>query len=130
LDITTVAVTSSAVIAATSFVYSVVVRRRAAREIEIRNWQRVVIYTLIEESSPISFQELKARYLEKAKSMLSRQVPNTVIKEDSLRRILLDLQADGLVIRGSDLAYQLQIKLPPDPRTSPRSTGPRQQPQH
>ena len=126
----TVAVASSAVVAAASFVYSVVTRRRSERGTELRNWQRVVIYTLIEESSPITFEELKARYLTKAKAMLSRHVPNTVIKEDSLRRILLDLQADGLVIRTADLAYQLQTKLPPDPRSSPRSTGHRQQPQH
>ena len=48
--------------------------------------------------------------------MLSRHVPNMVIQDDSLKRILLDLQSEGVVVRGADLAYQLQVKLPPDPR--------------
>jgi DNA-binding HxlR family transcriptional regulator len=116
LDILTVAVTASAVVATTSFVYSVVTRRRVERATELRHWQRVVIYTLVEECSPVTFDELKARYLRRAKDMLSRRVPNKVIQDDSLKRILLDLQSEGLVVRRADLAYQLQVKLPPDPR--------------
>ena len=112
----TVAVTASAVVATTSFVYSVVVRRRGERANELRDWQRVVIYTLIEEAASITFDDLKSRYLQKAKAMLSRHVPNRVIQDDSLKRILLDLQSEGVVIRGADLAYQLQVKLPPDPQ--------------
>ena|SRR2546421_6005089 len=112
----TVAVTASAVVATTSFVYSIIVRRRSERENELRNWQRVVIYTLLEEASSITFEELKACYLQKANALLSRHVPNKVIQDDSLKRILLDLQSDGLVIRRTDLAYQVQVKMPPDPR--------------
>jgi hypothetical protein len=109
----TVAVSASAVVATASFVYSVITRRRTQRASELRDWQRVVIYSLIEEASPVRFEELKMRYLQKAKAMLSRRVPNKVIQDDSLKRILLDLQSEGLVVRRADLAYQLQVRLPP-----------------
>jgi hypothetical protein len=107
----------SAVVAALSFVYSIWIRRKTDRQAELLNWQRVVIYSLIEEAEPISFDDLKSRYLRKAKELLSHKVPAKVIQDDSLKRILLDLQKDGVVMRRTDLSYQIQVKLPMDAST-------------
>ena len=107
----------SAVVAALSFVYSVVTRRKVERDTELRNWQRVVIYTLIEEGEPIAFDELKSTYLKRAQELLSHNVPRRVIQDDSLKRILLDLQKDGVVMRRTDLRYQIQVKFPMEPST-------------
>jgi hypothetical protein len=40
-----------------------------------------------------------------------------VIQDDSLKRILLDLQKDGVVMRRTDLTYQVQVKFPMDAST-------------
>ena len=92
-------------------------RRKTEREAELRDWQRVVIYTLIEEAAPIAFKDLKSRYLRRAQELLSRKVPRKVIQDDSLKRILLDLQKDGVVMRRTDLTYQVQVKFPMDAST-------------
>jgi hypothetical protein len=105
----------SAIIAAASFAFAVLTRRKAERDAEIRGWQRVVIYSLIEEAAPILFAELKSRYLKRANELLSRHMPRRVIKDDSLKRILLDLQKDGVIVRREDLTYQVQMKLPIEP---------------
>jgi hypothetical protein len=102
----------SAIVAAASFAYAVLTRRKAERDAELRAWQRVVIYSLIEEAAPILFEELKSRYLQRAKDLLSRRVPQKVIRDDSLKRILLDLQKDGVIVRDEKLSYQVRVKLP------------------
>jgi hypothetical protein len=105
----------SAIIAAASFAFSVLTRRKAERDAELRGWQRVVIYSLIEERAPIVFDDLKSRYLKRAQELLSRNVPKRVIQDDSLKRVLLDLQSDGLIVRRENLSYQVQVKLPVEP---------------
>jgi hypothetical protein len=72
----------------------------------------VVIYSLIEQASPLSFDDLKSRYLQRAQQLLSDPIPKKEIQDDSLRRILLDLQKDGLILRRDDLRYQVQLKIP------------------
>src|SRR5262245_28782777 len=102
----------SAFIAASAFVFSVLTRRKTERDAELRNWQRVVIYSLIEQASPLSFDDLKSRYLQRAQQLLSDPIPKKEIQDDALRRILLDLQKDGLILRKDDLRYQVQLKIP------------------
>jgi hypothetical protein len=102
----------SALVAASAFVFSVLTKRKADRNRELRNWQRVVIYSLIEDASHISFADLKSTYLQKAQQLLTLRVPRDEIQDDALRRILLDLQKDGVVIRQKDLTYQVQVKVP------------------
>jgi hypothetical protein len=105
----------SAIIAAASFAFSVLTRRKAERDAELRGWQRVVIYSLIEERAPIVFDDLKSSYLKRAQELLSRNVPKRVIQDDSLKRVLLDLQSDGLIVRRENLSYQVQVRLPVEP---------------
>ena len=105
----------SAIVAAASFVFAVLSRRKAERDAELRGWQRVVIYSLIEEAAPILFEDLKVRYLKRAQELLSRSAPKKVIQADSLKRVLLDLQKDGVIVRRENLSYQVQVKLPVEP---------------
>jgi hypothetical protein len=102
----------SAGVAAAAFVFAVWVRLKTEKEARIRDWQRVVIYSLIEEGLVTSFDDLKAKYLQKAQQLLSISVPKKEIQDDALRRILLDLQRDNLVYRRDDSKYQIQYKVP------------------
>jgi hypothetical protein len=56
----------SAASAALAFVYSVWVRLKTERDSRLRDWQRVVIYTLIQDMPGTSFDDLKAKYLQRA----------------------------------------------------------------
>ena len=104
----------SAIVAAASFVFAVLTRRKAERDAELRGWQRVVIYSLLEEQAPLLFEELREKYLKRARELLSRNAPKKVIQDDSLKRVLLDLQKDGVIVRTQNLSYQVQVKLPVD----------------
>jgi hypothetical protein len=44
--------------------------------------------------------------------LLAIKLPRKEIQDDALRRVLLDLQKDGLIIRLDDFAYQVQVKVP------------------
>jgi hypothetical protein len=72
----------------------------------------VVIYSLIEDTAPTLFENLKSMYLQRSRELLSRRVPHQVIRDDSLKRILLDLQKDGVIVRDENLKYQVRVKLP------------------
>jgi hypothetical protein len=106
------AAAASAMIAAFAFVFSVLTGFKTQRDAELRSWQRVVIYSLIEQAAPISFEDLKSKYLQKAQQLLSGKVPKKEIQDDALKRILLDLQKDGVIIRRDDCSYQVQVKVP------------------
>src|ERR1700742_3891450 len=102
----------SAASAASAFVYSVWVRLKTERDARLRDWQRVVIYTLIQDMSVTSFDDLKVKYLQRAQQLLTVSVPKKEIQDDALRRILLDLQRDNLIYRGDSSTYQIQYKFP------------------
>jgi hypothetical protein len=98
-------------IAAMAFVFFVWERYKKYRNSTVRDWQRVIIYSIIEQHKEISFEELKSEYLEHAQQFQSFKIPRKEIQDDPLRRILLDLQRDHVVVRNEDLKYQVQIKL-------------------
>ena len=90
---------ASAVIAATAFVFSLWVRWKGERDAELRNWQRVVIYFLIEESKAArkraSFEDLKSEYL-RSTAVAAMKLPRKEIQDDAFGgRVLLDLQRMG-----------------------------------
>jgi hypothetical protein len=99
------------VIAAGGFIFSLFTRHVDQAQVEVRGWQRVAIYALLEEGGPQPFDTLKAAYLQKAQQLLSRKISKKEIQDDSLRRILLDLQKDGVVVRREDRAYEVQVKV-------------------
>jgi hypothetical protein len=102
----------SVVVAAAAFVFSLWTKRRDERRSSIRDWQRVVVYTIIEENGPLQATGIQALYIQKAQQLLSFKVSRNELQEDALRRILLDLQRDGVVVRLENMQYQIQCKIP------------------
>jgi hypothetical protein len=61
----------AAVVAAAAFIFSVWTRRASERQAQLQRWQRVVIYSLIDELKTASFKQLKDAYLQKAQQLLT-----------------------------------------------------------
>jgi hypothetical protein len=102
----------SIAIAAAAFTCSMWAKYSDQRQASLRDWQRVVIYSILEEGQSSSFDALQSRYLQKAQQLLSQRIPRKEIQEAALSRILLDLQRDGVVIRMENAEYQVQKKAP------------------
>jgi hypothetical protein len=87
-----------------------------------REWQRVVVYTVVEERSlsghPAALTEIQLHYLQRAQQILNVRLSRKELQEAALRRILLDLQADGLVEQGVDGRYRLPGRSALDAHTA------------
>jgi hypothetical protein len=106
----------AATVATMAFLLSLWIRLTTERELQLRKWQRVVVYSIIQDLRRVSFEELKQRYLQSAQQFLTRSVPKAEIQDDALKLALLELQKENAIVRNSDLKYYLATKdeLPAD----------------
>ena len=75
-------------------------------------WQRSVVYELIEKNSGIRFQNLSVRYVNEAQK-LPNQIPREQINDEHLRLALLGLiQGNAIVVAGDTSGYF--VKKEPD----------------
>jgi hypothetical protein len=79
-----------------------------------RDWQHVVIYTVVEELSlarrPPTLTDVQAHYLQKAQQLLAFRIRRKELQEGRLRRVLMDLQGQNLIELGTDGRYRLPSK--------------------
>ncbi len=101
---------ASLLIATSAFIFSALVRRNIDRNAELRSWQRVVVYSIIEEDGPISFKDIRSKYLQKAQQFLEKSISKIELHDDNLRRILLDIQSEEVIGKKEDGDYTLQYK--------------------
>jgi hypothetical protein len=100
----------SALVATATFIVSVVLRRRTEREQEVARWQRVVVYSIVNELRNATFKDIKSRYLENAAQVSTFRLPKEEIQDDALRRILLELMRDDIVVQDSQGSYRISAK--------------------
>ena len=104
--------TISVLIAACAFILSLYIKYRDERDANIRDWQRVIVYSLVEDSDEVSFKDLKSKYLQRVQQLVFIKLPKDKIQDDALRRILMELQKDSLIVKNERANYQLQMKVP------------------
>jgi hypothetical protein len=80
----------------------------------IRDWQRVAVHGAIEDligrgEGPASIDRIQAEYLRQAQQLSQWRLPRREIQTHQLKRILLDLQRDGVITRDKDQRYHLQV---------------------
>jgi hypothetical protein len=112
----------TAVVAVLALGFSLWVRFGDQRLSQTRDWQHVVIYTVIEELSlnkrHPTLVEVQAHYLQKAQQLMTFRIRRKELQEGKLRRVLMDLQAQGLVELGNDARYRLPSKSALDAYTA------------
>lgn len=113
---------ATGLVALTALAVSLRGRRGDQRTLQTRDWQRVVVYTIIEtmalnKQSP-TLVEVQSHYLQRAQQLTAFKLPREELQEGVLRHILMGLQADGLVELGADTRYRLSSKAALDAFTA------------
>lgn len=83
----------------------------AKRDAELREWQKVIIHKLLRESenASASFARLLERYRSEAQAFEDITVRKSEISEISLRRVLMDMIASGIVLPEAQDSYRLKL---------------------
>ena len=85
----------------------------SAKKNEINNWQRIVIFQIIEDTGGASFDNIKLSYLQFAQQLDSFELPKSEIQDGALRRLLLNLLREKTVVLDLDNKYKvMRIRMP------------------
>lgn len=76
------------------------------RKNELSQWQRVVVYQIIEKEQGLKFDDIKSKYIVAAQQFESFDIPKKEIQDGALRSILMGLHKDDLVHIASDRRYR------------------------
>ncbi len=81
------------------------------REVNIKEWQKVVIQKLFEQSDDkiLSFGRVLEKYRSEAQAFAAYNLKKGEISEDSLRRVLIELTASNILCMKDKDAYKLNI---------------------
>jgi hypothetical protein len=89
--------------------------RQASTE-QIRNWQEVVVFSIIMESgvNGLKFEEIRSRYREEALAIKDLDLPREEIQESSLNRVLLNLMSKRIIAYTRSGKYKIAFMPEPD----------------
>lgn len=81
------------------------------REKELREWQKVVIYKILQQNeiTPLRFTDILDRYRSAVQAFVAVDLKKNEISEDALRRVLLELACSGIVILEQNDSFLLKI---------------------
>jgi len=103
-DAADLATSLTLIVAALTFVYTILERNLRERRRELEDWQRVVIYDLI-ETGAIQFDEIRTRYVVAAQQFSGFRIPRKDIQDGALKRLLLSMVEARLVSITDDDTY-------------------------
>ena len=96
---------TSAVVAATTFAITMIARSRETEKKRVESWQRIVIYQIIRTQDGCNFTYIKTAYLQEAQTLESFSLPKSEIQNDALRKILLSMVVDNLILEDVEGRY-------------------------
>lgn len=95
-DVADLATSLTLIVAALTFVYTIWERNSRERRRELEDWQRVLIYDLI-ETGAIEFDEIRTRYVVAAQQFSGFRIPRKAIQDGALKRLLLSMVEARLI---------------------------------
>lgn len=85
----------------------------SAKKVEIDNWQRIVVFSIIESTNGASFGNIKSSYLQFAQQLDSFELPKSEIQDGALQRLLLNLLREKTIVLDLDNKYKvMRIRMP------------------
>lgn len=88
----------SAVVACVAFVVSIIKYWDDVNKEKVEDWQKVAVYEYILDKGNSHFRDIKVGYITEAQQIDAFSIPTHEIQDESLRKILMDLQANNLII--------------------------------
>ncbi|EGQ8062133.1 hypothetical protein Q9881_004600 [Vibrio parahaemolyticus] len=95
----------SAIISALVFVFSLYKYWSDSNQEKVSDWQKVAVYEYVLKSKGADFSQIKIGYITEAQQISSFEIPRTQIQDDSLRKVLIELQASKLIFLKNDGKY-------------------------
>lgn len=111
-DFAHVAISGSAIVALLTFLATQWDRFKNNRNEEVRKWQSVLVYSILDKYGELSFDEIKSYYLQSAQQSLSLNIPKKEIQDEALLRILIGLLENRIVFYTVNRTYDLDLARP------------------
>ena len=89
------------VVATVTFVLALIEHRQRERDKRIQNWQKVVVYKLIEDGAS-EFNEIKVLYVTEARQFSEFNLPQQEIQDSALRLALMSLLSERLISKSAE----------------------------
>jgi hypothetical protein len=104
----------SAAVAAMTLLFGVYKAWRKFEGDRLREWQKVVVYSIIEKNfpEPTSFDYIRSRYLETVQAFDEFSIPRKQIRDSALVRVLLCLIEGAVIVRIIDGRYTIPVAGP------------------
>jgi hypothetical protein len=97
------------IVATITFVLAVVEHRQRERDRRVQNWQKVVVYKIIQDGTT-DFDEIKLRYVAEAQQLLDFELAKEAIQDSALQLALISLISDHLISRSLETGgYVLNV---------------------
>lgn len=106
-EISNLSTAISMVIAVLTFIFIVISSTIRRKKEEIKSWQEVSIFKIIQKGGPISFDDVKSKYLEEAQQFTRLRVSKKDISDEVLHDILMNLMANQLIFINEEDEYSL-----------------------
>lgn len=96
-------------VAAGTFVFSLLSDFKRTNEDDIRIWQKTIMYKIVSDTAPepVSFADIKQKYVTEATANQQLDVPKEELDDTVTRRILLELVADGALKIAAKDSYSI-----------------------
>jgi hypothetical protein len=89
------------IVATVTFVLALSEHRKREQEKRVQNWQRVVVYKIINDGVA-DFDQIKIRYVTEAQQISTFKLPKEEIQDDALQLALMTLISDHLISKSAD----------------------------
>ena len=99
-------------VAAGTFVFSLLSDYKRLNENDIRTWQKTIIYKIVTDAAPktVHFGNIRKEYVTEAAANQQFDVPREELDDTVTRRILLELVADGVLILTDRDSYSVNMR--------------------
>jgi hypothetical protein len=103
-DFADLATSLTLIVAALTFVYTLLERNSRERRKELQDWQKVVVYQIVDEGTG-DFDQIRVHYVIAAQQFPDFKIPKKDIQDGALRLLLLSLMESRLISITEDGQY-------------------------
>ena len=99
-------------VAAGTFVFSLLSDFKRASENDIRTWQKAIMYKIVSDAAPgaVHFDDIRGKYVTEAAANQQFDVPKEELNDTVTRRILLELIADKVLVLSAKNFYSINVR--------------------
>lgn len=111
-DFAHLSISLSALVALMTFLFSQWERYKKEKSEELREWQSVLVFRILDKHGDLTFDEIKGVYLQFVQQNYSINIPAKEIQDDALLRVIIGLLEERKVHYSEDGTYGIDLARP------------------